>query len=114
MRRLSARRFASVLAIVALLAVDSSAHQVRPRHEEQISAADHSHVLASTASTRRPLTVVQQRSLFAARLLVSLPAHALVPPRVVRRLAPRPAIPLPPARMRYRRSTHEADGEPPA
>jgi hypothetical protein len=114
MRWLSARRFTSVLTVVALLAVDSSSYQVRPRHEEQISAADHSHVLANTASARRPLTVVQQRSLFAARLSVPLPAHSLVPPRVVRRVVPRQAVPLPPARMRYRRSTHEADGEPPA
>ena len=114
LRRSRARTFVAGLSLLALLASESSARVVRPRHDEAFRSPEHSQVFADTGSVKRTLTVQQPRSLVAARVGEDVSITRGRRPRSLARQAIRTHSPLPPARMRYRRTTHDDDGEPPA
>jgi hypothetical protein len=114
MSRSRGRTVVAGLTLLALLAAESSFGAVPRRHDAELRAPQHAETIADTASTKRTLSLLQQSLHFAERSQLPAPAHGFAPPRDAVRLALRLAAPLPRARMRYRRITHDSDGEPPA
>lgn len=102
-------------AAVAMLVAGCPLPTQRPDSMREWRAPSHAKVLADTASIARASTLPAKKPRFEPRLV--LPAANLPKPplrrvsRVLRNAGPRL---LPPARRRYRRVTHDADGDPPA
>lgn len=112
-RSLFGRRAVAVFAVAALLLGSCTVQDSHARFDDEFHSAEHSQTVASTSSVQRSSSIIGKR--------IPLPDRATLLHRCdqapTRRIVVRPidlrAGPLPPARMRYRRTVHD-DDDPPA
>jgi hypothetical protein len=114
LRRSAFRPIVTACVLVTLLVSESSARAARPGHDAELRAPESSEVLADAGAVKRPLTLPEHRSKLATRFGEVVSRRRVRIGRGLLRHAHRTRSPLPPARMRYRRTTHDDEGEPPA
>lgn len=112
-RSLFGRRAVAVFAVAALLLGACTVQDSHARFDDEFHSAEHSQSVASTSNGQRSSSIIGKR--------IPLPDRAFLPHRCDQAPTPRAVVrpmvhregPLPPARMRYRRTVHD-DDDPPA